>query len=264
MKNTLIFLPLVAAGRIQAIPQGIIAFFAFSFAASIVYLVNDLIDIEADRLHPTKKLRPLACGALSVKGAWMLIALFAALMLTTLLALRATFALSTLAYLTLNALYNLILKKHVMIDIIALVGMYLIRIIAGSVATSIPLTPWFLIFIFFFLLNIAAVKRYGELNFTTSKRRGYLPEDQLPLLCFGIGCSLISPLIFALYLGYTKPDMPMLLFTLPLILYWNMRVWIKTYRGQMNDDPFAFALKDRTSYSVLIGFLLIYGAARAV
>ncbi len=269
-KNALIFVPVAASHRLtdaSFLFDSLLAFAAFSLCASSVYLLNDMLDLEADRQHHSKSKRPFAAGQLSLLfglGAAPLL-LLAALGLAWLLPLKflgvlAMYYVATLAY-------SFGLKKVVMIDVLALAGLYTIRIVAGAAATAIPLSFWLLMFAAFIFLSLAIVKRYAELHAMRqqgklgAKGRGYQVEDISLLQSLGTASGYLSILVLALYLN--SPDIvvmyahPRLVWTLvPIMLYWISRIWMQTHRGQMHDDPLVYALKDRVS--------LLTGAAAAV
>lgn len=260
-KNLLIFVPMLAAHEFENkeswIPA-IKAFFAFSFAASTVYVFNDLIDLAADRLHPTKRRRPLASGALSIpKG----IGLLGALLLITFLAslnLTSAFAGVVLFYFIMNIAYSAVIKRLIILDVVVLGGFYTLRLLAGGYATDTPISQWLLAFSTFFFFGLALVKRYTEvLKIPDSKNTGrsYRRQDSQVLFTLGACCSVISILILSLYLNservadlYSHPDR--LWLTLPVLLTWVGRVWITTHRGEMHLDPVVFAIRDRASWAL--------------
>ncbi len=269
-KNALIFVPLAAAHRLGDLPTliaGLVAFASFSLCASSVYLLNDMLDLEADRQHPRKCKRPFAAGTLSLL--FGLIAAPALLLIS--LALALTLPLKFLAvlgaYYLVTLAYSFGLKRLVMIDVLTLAGLYTVRLVAGAAATGIPLSFWLLLFAIFIFLSLAIVKRYAELlsmrkqGQLTASGRGYQVEDLALLQSLGGSSGYISILVLALYVNspdiavlYSHPKMVWLL--CPVMLYWVSRVWMQTHRGDMHDDPLVFALKDRIS--------LLTGLAAAV
>lgn len=260
-KNGLIFVPVAAAhrlGDLQTVGDSLIAFMAFSLCASSVYLLNDMLDLEADRQHHSKNKRPFAAGTLSLL--FGLIAapslLLGALLLSLLLPLKFFGVLA--AYYVATLAYSFGLKRLVMLDVLALAGLYTVRIVAGAAATAIPLSFWLLMFSIFIFLSLAMVKRFAELHAMKlqgklkAKGRGYQVEDLNLLQSLGAASGYISILVLALYVNspdvskmYAQPKLIWLL--VPVMLYWISRVWMQTYRGHMDDDPLVFALKDRIS-----------------
>lgn len=273
LKNLLIFLPMLAAHDLSgaALGRSSLAFLAFCLVASGVYVLNDLIDLAADRAHPRKRNRPFASGAVPVAhGTFMVPALFAGGLATGLLA-GLPFAAVLVAYAALTTGYSLWFKRIIVLDICLLAGLYTMRILAGGAATGIPLSVWLLGFSTFFFFALAAVKRQAELvdgiaaGQVTAKGRGYHVND-LPLVAgMAIAAGFVSVLVMALYV--TSPDVgalyarPEALWAIcPVLLFWISRTVMLTHRGEMHDDPVVFALTDRAS---LVCFGLILGLAGA-
>lgn len=260
-KNALVIVPLLAAHRLSELPvliDGALAFLAFSLCASSVYLLNDMLDLEADRQHHSKCNRPFAAGRLSlVFGLLAAPALLVGALLISCL-LPAKFLLVLAVYYAATLLYSFGLKKVVMVDVLALAGLYTIRIVAGSAAMAIPLSFWLLMFATFIFLSLAIVKRYAELfvmrqqGKLKAKGRGYQVEDISLLQSLGAASGYLSILVLALYLNspdiaklYAQPKIAWGL--VPIMLYWISRIWMETHRGNMHDDPLVYALKDRIS-----------------
>jgi 4-hydroxybenzoate polyprenyltransferase/phosphoserine phosphatase len=263
-KNVLVVVPLLAAHR-QSEPgsllQALTAFVAFSLCASSVYLVNDLLDLEADRAHPRKCKRPFAAGDLSLLAGLAMAPclLIAAIVLAAFLPDKFWLVLGT--YYTLTCAYSFGLKGMVLVDALALAGLYTLRIIAGSAAVAVPLSFWLLLFSVFLFLSLAFVKRFAELDSLRRAQRlraagrGYHVED-LPLLqSLGTASGYLSVLVLALYINspdiqalYSRPKLIWILCV--LMLYWISRVWMTAQRGEMHDDPVVFALKDRQSMAI--------------
>lgn len=276
LKNILIFLPMLAAHQLDAgtFVSSLLAFVAFSLVASSVYVLNDLLDLNADRAHPRKRLRPFASGAVPIAhGSGLALAL---LLGGTLVAafLGWAFLLALGVYYVLTTAYSLTLKRGIVVDICVLAGLYTMRIIAGGVATGIGLSVWLLAFSIFFFLSLAAVKRQAELvdvaehGALTAKGRGYHVED-LPIISMvALAAGYISVLVMALYV-----DSPAVqeLYAFPyslwgiccVLLYWLTRMVLITHRGFMHDDPVVFAAKDRVSQVCFIA-MLGFGATGAL
>jgi len=276
IKNILIFLPFLMAHKPETdiILNAFFAFLSFSFTASFVYVLNDLLDLESDRQHPRKRLRPLASGALTIHAG----ILSAPLLLLTGLAigiflLPVEFLFTLLIYLILTTAYSFYLKRIIILDVIILSCLYTIRLIAGANAVNVEASPWLLGFSIFLFLSLAIMKRYTELrvvleqNKSKTKGRGYKVEDTTFLRTIGPISGFLSVLILALYVNsekvislYNTPQM--LWLTLLCLLFWVSRIWLVTYRGKMYDDPIVFMAKDPVSYIVgLIVTILVIGAA---
>ena len=272
VKNTLVFVPMLAAHQLDAptFTMSMMAFLCFSLFASSVYLLNDLVDLSSDRVHPRKKFRPFAAGSASIThGTWMVIAI---LLLGVSLAafIKLPFLLVMVGYAMMTTAYSLILKRIVVVDICILAGLYTCRILAGGFATGISLSVWLLAFSVFFFLSLAAVKRQGEL--VDSARRGVLSTtgrgyhvDDLPIISMiAIGAGYASVLVMILYVNspavmelYASPET---LWGVSIaLLYWITRTVMVAHRGRMHDDPVVFAMTDRVSQVtllVIVGFVV--------
>ena len=260
-KNLLIFLPMIAGHRfgLETIVATFFAFVCFCLAASSAYLINDLLDLPADRDHPRKSRRPFAAGKIPITHGIMLavILMAASFALSLLLPLRFTGILSI--YVACTVAYSFILKRKLVIDVITLGGLYTLRILAGLAAINAPETQWLLMFSLFLFLSLAIIKRCSELvaNRAIGKsgagRRGYRVDDLSMLLPLAAAAGYGSVFVFTLYLSspemaalYTHPNR--LWLACPLLLYWISRVLVLANRGELHDDPVIFALTDRISW----------------
>ncbi len=260
-KNLLLFLPLVAAHRLvdpAALASAAIAFVAFCLVASSAYLLNDMTDLQADRAHPRKRARPIASGALSIPAAAALCAvcLAAGALLSTQLPLG--FAAALAAYFVITLAYSLALKRMAVVDVVALAGLYTTRVVAGAFAVAVDLSFWLLAFAMFLFFSLALVKRYAELVGAHAQSealpgRGYVAADRAAVLAMGTASAMMSTLVLALYMNgdtvrtlYSRPEALWLL--CPLLVFWTCRLWLLAARGQMDDDPVLFAMRDPASY----------------
>lgn len=270
-KNALVLVALGAAHLAfdpTAVMRALVAFLAFSLCASGAYVLNDLLDLDADRQHPRKRLRPFAAGNLGLASGLLaaLLLTVAAFALARVLPLRFTLVL--LAYAVTTLTYSLVLKRVPMLDVLTLAGLYTVRIIGGAVAITVPVSSWLLAFSMFLFLSLAMVKRYAELHrvAATAERRaagrGYAVGD-LPLIqSLGTASGYLSVLVLAFYINSTKSAQlyrhhEVLWLLAPLLLYWISRVWLLARRGRMHDDPVVFALTDRVSLVVLAAFAAV-------
>lgn len=264
LKNLLVFVPLLASHRVlepSALLAAGLAFVAFGLCASGVYLLNDLLDLEADRQHPRKRLRPFAAGRLPLLHG---IALAPALALAGLALawwVSPPFAAVLASYYALTLAYSLRLKRAPMLDVLVLAALYTVRIIGGAVAIASALSFWLLAFSMFIFLSLAMLKRYTELaamagdGRTRAAGRGYTTDD-LPLVqSLGGAAGYLAVLVLALYINspesqvlYARPEVLWLL--CPLLLFWIGRSWLVAHRGGMHDDPVVFAATDRVSQGV--------------
>jgi len=266
VKNILIFAPLILSFQFlnfESIIQAVLAFFAFSLTASGLYIVNDLLDIEADRVHPTKRNRPFASGRLS--KTWGVSQSIIILVLAFGIAsyLNIQFLVALLIYAILSASYSFKLKQVVLLDVSLLAVLYTLRIIAGTFAVSLELSYWLIVFSIFIFTSLAMVKRVSELyNLKLQGKeevggRGYTVQDHEIMSALGAASGFVSVLVLALYIHdpltverYNHPEW--LWMIVPSILYWIGRVWIIAHRGQMNEDPVVFAVRDKISYLILL------------
>lgn len=264
LKNLLVFVPLLAAHQVtnpQLLFWAILAFISFSLCASSVYLLNDLLDLPADRKHHRKKNRPFAAGTLSVKSGIAAIPLLLGSSLILALQLPPRFLVVLGVYYFLTAAYSFLLKKQVIVDVMILASLYSIRVIAGAAATDIKPSFWLLAFSMFIFLSLALVKRYSELRDTAFSvkslpGRGYRPEDLPVVLALGSSSGMISVLILAMYtqaeiVPVMYPSHEWLWFAPSLMLYWTARLWMKTVRGEVDEDPVLFAARDWQSIVVV-------------
>jgi 4-hydroxybenzoate polyprenyltransferase len=269
-KNILLFLPLIAAHQLDdgaSLLAASLAFVVFGLTASSVYLLNDLLDLPADRAHPRKRERPFAAGTLSLSSGVLLspLLLLTAVVLS-LVFLPPLFTLILGGYYLLTTAYSFGLKRKPVVDVLVLAALYTARVIAGAAAVAIVPSFWLLAFSMFMFLSLALAKRYTELDGLrergelTAAGRGWHVDD-LPLVqSLGTGAGLACVLVLALYIDsepakrlYATPQA--LWLVCPLLLYWISRLWFKTHRGKMHDDPVVFALRDRVS--LLVGALTI-------
>ncbi|HEY2347299.1 MAG TPA: UbiA family prenyltransferase [Xanthomonadaceae bacterium] len=275
LKNILVFVPMLAAHQFldpQAWLRCATGWFAFSLCASSTYLVNDLLDLTADRHHPGKRNRPFASGRLPLTHGLIVAPLLMLAAFGVAFRLSPFFAGVLAVYYVLTLAYSFRLKKRVMVDVIALAGLYTVRIIAGSVLVATPPSFWLLAFSMFLFLSLAMVKRYTELLGLVSRGkdkasgRGYSVED-LPLVqSLGAASGYQAVLVLALYINSTASELlyrrPQVLWLLcPLLLYWISRVWIIAHRGLMREDPVVFAATDRTSQVILLACAAIAAGA---
>ncbi|MFT4793474.1 MAG: 4-hydroxybenzoate polyprenyltransferase/phosphoserine phosphatase [Paracoccaceae bacterium] len=261
LKNILVFLPLLASQQtlLHVWVDGFIAFVAFCLIASSVYLLNDLLDLTADRAHPRKRLRSMASGRLRVlHGALLAPALVVAGTALSVAFLPLSFLAVLGLYYVATLAYSFVLKRKLVIDICTLAGLYALRVLAGGEATLTYISPWTLAFAAFLFLSLAAIKRQAEL--VDGLRRGKdrasgraYEVDDLPIVAMmAIASGYVSVLVLALYSSspevqglYTSPTM--LWAACPVLLYWISRMVMLAHRGRMTDDPLVFAMRDPIS-----------------
>jgi len=261
-KNVLIFIPLLSSHRVFDVPAiftDALVFVAFCLCASAVYLVNDLLDLRSDRAHAKKRERPVASGDLSIRAAAIASLFFLAAAFLVAFSISLPVVAVLAVYFIVTLAYSIWLKQVAMLDIIVLAALYTLRIIAGFVAVAVPLSFWLLAFSLFIFVSLAFMKRCSELyNLRRNavervQGRGYVAADYEQLASLGSASGYISILILALYMNSAEVvklyDRPEILWGVcPIVLYWVSRAWLLAHRGQMDEDPIVFALRDRISY----------------
>ena len=271
VKNLLLFVPLIMAHGITDIHKVLaccMAFVTFSICASSVYVVNDLLDVEADRVHPKKKFRPFAAGTVPVALGIPLAAGLLALGLgLALIFLPWRYSALLAGYYCLTGAYSVWLKRKVMVDIVLLASLYTIRILAGGLATETHVSEWLLAFSLFIFTSLAFAKRYAELRRLSARGdhepaqgRGYMTSDLRIMEMMGTVSGFVAVLVLVLYIQHDNvkvlyPNSKALWFLCPVFMYWVGRLWIMAGRGEMQEDPVAFAVRDRKSW--VIGGLAI-------
>ena len=276
LKNALIFVPLFAAkaeGNHKLLLAACLAFLAFGLFASSVYILNDLLDLQADRQHRSKRRRPFASGAIPVAhGILAAPVLMAGSVGLAIGLLPRLFLEVLLVYGVITTAYSFVLKRQVVVDVMLLASLYTIRILAGSAATHVKPSFWLLAFSMFIFLCLAMAKRYSELRQALDKKgtlagRGYMPSDLPVVLAMGAGSGLVAVLILALYTQseivpahYPAPEW--LWMVPPVMLYWVVRLWMKANRGEVDDDPVVFAARDWQSLVVaaMMGCLFFFAS----
>ncbi|HDN27089.1 MAG TPA: UbiA family prenyltransferase [Thioploca sp.] len=264
IKNGLIFLPLVLAHQLlnlTKLENALLAFIAFSLAASAGYVLNDLLDLAADRAHRSKKHRPFASGLLPIHYGLPLFAVLVSLSFFVSLRLPGSFTGMLGLYLLMTMSYSFYLKQKLMVDILVLAGLYTHRILAGGIAVAVPISSWLLAFSMFIFMSLAFLKRYVELlqqhpSRKAIKNRGYEVDDIEMLASMGPTSGYIAVLVFALYVSSETTTRlyhsPFILWIIcPILLYWISRIWFLAHRQQMLDDPVQFALTDKMSWLVV-------------
>jgi 4-hydroxybenzoate polyprenyltransferase len=236
--------------------------------ASANYLFNDLLDIESDRRHPAKRFRPFAAGNLAVSSGVILALALIAASIAILPWLPHRFALWLLVYILSTTAYSFYLKQVALVDVLVLSGLYTLRMLAGGAATRTVISPWLAGFSIFLFLSLAMVKRFSELEnlrergVAATHGRGYLAADLEQIRSFGTASATAAVVVFSLYIS--RPDVEILYkhagrlwLIVPLMLFWLYRVWLLGSRGEMDDDPVIFALRDRVSLAVGVCVLAV-------
>ncbi len=273
VKNLLVFVPVVLDHKLfaaETLAKSATAFLAFCCAASSAYILNDLLDLEADRRHPTKRFRPFAAGALSPATGMVLVPLLLGLAFGSSFAvLPAGFVTLLAVYVVLTTAYSLLLKRFAVVDVLLLAALYTLRVLAGIAAAQVRFSTWLLAFSMFLFLSLAFLKRFTEVSAMEGaateqvRRRGYLRGDREWLGSMGGASGYLSVLVLALYINSEQVvalyRAPLLLWLVcPLLLFWTSRMWLLAHRGRIHDDPIVATVRDPVSYvlGALVGLVL--------
>ena len=273
-KNLLLFVPLLAGHEADP-PRWLatlIAFVAFGMCASATYVINDLFDLASDRAHPRKQRRPFASAALSIPFGLLLVAILLPLSLLLAAALAPAFLGMLLLYVVVTLLYSARLKQIAIVDVLVLASLYTHRVLAGGIVSAVMVSNWLLAISLFIFLSLALVKRCAELEFmggdgnVALAGRGYRSSDLPYLISMGLASGFVAVMLLALYVdsqigNAMYPHVELLWLTLPVALFWIMRLWLKTSRMEIQDDPLLFAITDRASWIVAIVIVCIAAAA---
>jgi 4-hydroxybenzoate polyprenyltransferase/phosphoglycolate phosphatase-like HAD superfamily hydrolase len=273
VKNLLVFVPLVCASAFDSIAAwqaALECFFGFCAIASSIYLLNDIADLASDRAHPRKSRRPFACGAVPIALGLALV--------PVLLAIAVAFGWESDAgrdfavYAALSLAYNFKLKEMPLVDVFVLAGLYTVRLFAGGEASGFPVSLWLLGFSSFMFLSLALIKRVSELQLVLKQRRqvngrrGYMTQDLHALEMMGYAASFTSALVLTLYVqsdtaSHYYTHAKLLWGVVPLMLFWQCRLWLSTARGYMHDDPIVYAARDWVSWLVFAALVVLVAGA---
>ncbi|HXZ48209.1 MAG TPA: UbiA family prenyltransferase [Usitatibacter sp.] len=275
-KNFLVLVPLLTSHHVgdpASALRSVAALASFCLMASAIYVVNDLADLSADRAHEVKRRRVFASGELGIGWGLGLAPLAAAAAFALAVPLGPGFAATLALYLAVAVLYSLALKRVAVLDVMVVAALYAFRILAGALAIDVPVSDWLLAFSMFIFLSLAFAKRHGELaRFAGDAaqagrrlpRRGYRRADLPAIAMMGVTSGFLSVLVLALYI--TSRDVlvlyrhPAVLWSIAvLFLYWIGRAWLLVARGEVDEDPLSFALRDPPSYAVAaLAVLAVY------
>ena len=263
IKNLFVLAPLIFSGLFTRPGMTMLAIFAtvlFCVAASMVYIINDLSDLERDALHPVKRLtRPLASGAVSVTEARVVLIVLGALLLVGSFVSIPLVAV-LIGYVVLNVLYSVWLKSIPVVDIFCVAAGFVLRVYAGAEAIDVPLSSWMLVTTLSIALYLAAIKRRDELESQGDGARAVLGQYSIALLDrFALMASVCSMVFYSLFVVTTRP---VLAFTIPLVLFGIFRYWFLVDRGDRGESPTDAVWNDRTlaitvvMWGILCAYLL--------
>jgi len=263
VKNILLVLPMIAAHdfALETLMMVLLGMIAFSAAASAIYIVNDLLDLEADRLHPKKRHRPFAAGAVPI-GVGMLTSIgLGAIALGVGAYLGAAFLLVVTFYMGLSLAYSLRLKRMRWVDIATLASLYTLRVVAGAAASGVVASGFMLIFIFPVFITLGCVKRLTELTLADSDERlpgrGYGRPDRDDLLNVS-GLGVVGALLVFFFYSVSEqatalyPTRWLLWVAMAPLAWWLIRMVRLGYLGKQDYDPIVFAMTDKRGIGILL------------
>lgn len=276
-KNLLIFVPLVMSHTYQKlanVENALLAFFALSFCASATYIFNDILDVENDRKHRTKKFRPLASGIIPLPNA--LCVMFVLFTCAISISLNVSLALLVMlfVYSVITLSYSFIFKRIIILDILILALLYMFRIYFGAVAISDEISFWLVSFSIFIFFSLGALKRYVEVSANKDEPtkiiggRGYTSYDAEFISMIGIGAGMMSVLTYIMYIDaganalYESPVW--LMFGCLPILYFISKIWLMAKRSKVHDDPVVYAIKTKENYLILFIFAVLFFMSKPI
>jgi 4-hydroxybenzoate polyprenyltransferase len=275
-KNLLVFVSIMIAQRyseVDLLVATILAFVAFCLCSSSVYLINDLLDLPADRKHSEKRHRPFASGQVSLLQGLLAIPVLLLLSIIIALIVGPMFFAALLCYFMITLSYSFYFKRLAILDVLTLAVLYTLRILAGAAVAGEMPSVWLVSFSMFLFTSLAMAKRYAELKSLeleageSARGRDYRITDLPVIAQFGVASGYISTLVMALYIDssdvadiYHNQHVMWLLCL--LLMYWIGRIWLLASRGELHQDPVVFATRDRISYVVFVLGLLTLLAAR--
>jgi 4-hydroxybenzoate polyprenyltransferase len=262
-KNLIVYAPLIFAGKANdphLLLIATICLVSFCLASSSVYIVNDILDREADKLHPTKCRRPIAAGQVSLPGAWVLAFILAAGALSLAFAVRHALILVLLGYLILTVSYSFVLKHLSILDVLSIATGFLLRAVAGAVAVYVPTSGWFLLCTGLGAIFLALEKRRREISVLQTSADAHRPAlhgytqqllDRME--------ALVLPSLLTAYVFYSFQSIhgQWMMLTVPFVVYGLMRYQQLSCSGEtLTAAPEEVLLKDRSIQVTVILWLL--------
>ena len=272
IKNLLLFAALVFAKQLfvpHSLGLACLAFVAFCLASSSVYVVNDLVDVERDRQHPEKRLRPIASGEVPVRSAAIAAAALTLLSLAISLAIGRSFVAALIVYLGLSHFYSLAGKNVVVLDAMLVAAGFVIRAVAGALAIHVPYSDWFVLCTLFLALFIVFSKRRAELIAVGDRALHSRPVlafySEGALATFTAASMAAAVISYSLYVQdmheKAGPALRLLPFTVPFVLFVIFRYHLLVERGLLGEKPEEAIFRDRTLLGSLLGFAAVALAA---
>jgi len=262
-KNLFVFTGLVFAGKLSNPGLFLItaaAFLCFCAVSSAAYLLNDLVDVERDRLHPRKRMRPLASGRLSRSSAALAAAALAAGGLAAAFLIRPQFGRTALAYCLLMAAYSLLLKREAVLELFVIAAGYVLRAAGGAAAIAVHISPWMLSCATLMALFLVLCKRRAEVFAAEAPEQhreshvGYTPQLLDQMIAVATAATIVTYMLYA-FQSETARTHAGLLWTVPFVIYGMFRYLFLVYVRGQGENPESLILKDPH----LLGSLVLWG-----
>jgi 4-hydroxybenzoate polyprenyltransferase len=276
VKNLIIFVPVILGGRLTDLAEVIytvVAFIALTCIASGTYLINDIWDVAEDRKHWSKRYRPIAAGRLAVTTALCVAVVCICVGVALGFLVSSKTGAMLLLYLGITLAYTLHLKTVAFVDGLVLATLFTVRLGIGAAAADVPPSPWLFVFSMFLFASLSYAKRHTEIVKAIARQenamngRGYRLIDGPMVLTVGLSTGIGAVMIMVLYIveeafrNSFYGSTGWLWGFPPLVFLFVVRVWLLSARGEMSDDPVAFAIKDRTSIALAALLMLCFGFA---
>jgi 4-hydroxybenzoate polyprenyltransferase len=257
IKNSFVFVPLLFSINLfhkDLLLTTLAAFAVFCLTSSIVYIINDLSDIEADKAHPVKKNRPIAAGIVSIKQAYISLVFLAVPVLISLPFFRIRFSILLVIFFLLNLFYTLSFKHIVLLDIFSIAAGFMLRVVGGAYAIDVAISSWLILTTMFLSLFLAAMKRYSELRLTVNdlnsgKTRRVLSYYSTTLA--GQISTIASSAVIISYALYTVSQRTVnifgnenLIYTTPFVVFGIFRYMFLVYINEEGENTTQIMMKD--------------------
>lgn len=257
------------AAAIPLFGKATIAFVIFSALTGAVYLINDIFDVERDRLHPRKRLRPIASGQLSISVAWFVAAALIVTGLIVAFVFQPMFGIVTLAYVVSLVAYSMYLKQVVLVDVFIISGGFVLRAVAGAAVMQVPVSPWLFMCTGLAALLLALAKRKSELaqaGENAARQRKSLQAYTLPfldqLITMVATASVVAYSLYTFTAG-NLPDNNAMMLTIPFIVYGIFRYLFVVHQTGAGENPEEILLGDRPLAIAIVLWLISAGLVLA-
>lgn len=256
VKNLFVFVPLLFSQHLfdkEYFFTSLLAFITFCFASSLVYIVNDMIDIDADRTHPVKMKRPLPSGKISINGASVIAVIFIVILMFLLSRFNLDFFYFVVAFLLLNILYSFWFKHIVIMDVFSIAAGFAIRVLAGAVVIAVPISSWLLLTTMFISLFLGVMKRHSELILVAANENAPSRKvlSQYSLNFADQMATVAAAGVIICYALYTVSERTVtifgtenLIYTTPFVVYGIFRFMYLEYISKKGDNTTKIVFSD--------------------